>query len=157
MDRRQAIVVLLGASVIGLCSALPASAATPKTPSGFVGWELTHISSHDWAALWARLDPLQRAHVARKLYVSCQGKVDPTLKIDSFKIISTKTERLILPGTTQKVDTLAVTLHAELSDATHDPATAAETIHLVHATDGSFWTGVTATDFAAYKAGRCPV
>jgi hypothetical protein len=153
--RRQAIVVLMAASVIGLCAA-PAGATTPKTPAGFVGWELAQISAHDRAGLWSRLDPLQRAHVARGVYVNCQDKVDPTVKVGSFKIVNTKSDRLTLPGTGRKVDTLAMTLHVRVSDATHDPATAAETIHLIRATDGSFWTGVTAAEFAAYNAGRCP-
>lgn len=141
---------------LALAAAVSAQASTPTTVSTFITWETQNVSHGNWNALWSRLDPLQRAHVPEALYAKCQAKVDPTLVVTKVTINGTKQQTLTLPGTGKKVATTAVSITLVIKDATTKPTAAPDTQHLIRATDGGFWTGLTLSQFTAFAAGHCP-
>jgi hypothetical protein len=133
-----------------------AVAGTNGSAGSFVKWEFDRISSHQFDLLWGRIDPLQRAHIPKALYISCQSKVDPSLRFTKVTILHTSQVKAELPGTGKTVQTTAVTYRVTAHDATNPSTTGTNTSHVIKAPDGGWWLGLTLPQYTAFKAGHCP-
>ena len=134
------------------------SAAKQPTddPAIFLRGIVTEIAANDYDSAWQRLHPAQQRVATRTTYVRCEQLTPIPGHLDWIRVVSTKDERINVPGDSGIVDSKAVTLRLKLSEPVlKESVIVTKTVHAV-AVDGRWRWILTPERFGTYRARSCP-
>ncbi|HSC90835.1 MAG TPA: hypothetical protein VLB86_04190 [Gaiellaceae bacterium] len=139
-------------AVVGGCGG-----SEPKQqPVEFLEQVFGHLYRGEHAAAWENLYPAHQRVVPRAEYVACEGHAPPfTGRLEQVEVLSEKEEPWRVPGEGKPRDSRAVTYRITVSLGGAEERFTG-TGHLL-AVDGAWRWILKPSDFAAYRAGRCPV
>lgn len=152
--RRTAAAGVVG-GLLSLATACGGGGATSKSPADvsrtgsaaqFIEQVTTAFSRGQAGRLWDVLHPADKAVVTRARYMACQG--NEGFDIKKIRLLDTYADPVSIAGVQHAAT--AVSLRV-----TSDDGVTTATMHAVRA--GGTWHWVlSATDYGAYRAGRCP-
>lgn len=125
----------------------------PGSAGDYITHLLSLVDKRQFGPEWDSLHPAQQALVPREKYIACS--TDARLPgVSGTDVLETYSEAVEIPGTTQLVDSTAVTvnIHETQGALKHD---AKQTFHAV-LLDGSWRWFLPDSAVSAYAAGRCP-
>jgi hypothetical protein len=102
------IAAVVGALLAG-CGDDGDAAAGSDPPEAAIVRQLGYLSDAQYGRLYDELHPAQQALLSRDEFIQCYSDEVPALTIEDIDIGESFEESLTLPGTDQRVDTVALT------------------------------------------------
>lgn len=143
------------AAVLVILAAACGGSATPKSPAdasrgssaaAFIEQVTTAFSRGQTGRLWDVMHPADKAVVTRARYMACQG--NEGFQIKKIKLLDSYSDPVSIAGAQHPAT--AVSLRV-----TSDDGVTTATMHAVRASGAWHWV-LSAADYAAYRAGKCP-
>lgn len=141
---RLAAVALVTAVATGCGSG--SGSGNAKGAAGFIRTITTQFSRGQAGRLWDTLVPADQAVVTRARYTACQS--NEGFELQKFKVLETYADTIDIAGKATPSTAVSV-------QVTSDDGLTTATMHAVSVAGAWRWI-LPASDFAAYKAGKCP-
>jgi hypothetical protein len=128
------------------CGGKSGAGGGTQSAADFIGQVTTQFSRGQSGRLWNTLHPADQAVVSRARYVACQ--TNEGFDLQKLKVLETYAETVDIAG--KSTPSTAVSLKTTSSDGT-----TTATMHAVSLNGKWRWI-LSASDYAAYKQGKCP-
>ena len=150
---RAPLAALAAALLVAGCG----GAAKPaEDPGDFVRTLVRNLYQGRSGAAWESLHPLHKAKVSRARYIACERLEPLQGTVRRFDVVRVADQPSTVPGSSDEVDSTAVTFRVLLALPGLQPLPVTHTAH-VFAVDGHWTWVIGPDDFAAYAVGDCPV
>jgi hypothetical protein len=166
---RARLVTLLGLAIVALAlAATSAPGAPPRQVAGarassagtFIRTVLHLRMSRRYAHLYTKLHPAQQVFISRARFIDCENQRDEayglTVKLIAFKAIRSVEQRILIPGTHQTAQSIAVKYKYTVRTGGGSTFSITDDSHVIRVNGLWKWL-VTSKDAYAYKTGRCRI
>jgi hypothetical protein len=143
---RLAAVALVTVVATGCGSGNGSGGGNSKSAAGFIRTVTTQFSRGQSGRLWDTLVPADQAVVTRARYTACQS--NEGFELQKFKVLETYADTIDIAGRATPSTAVSV-------QVTSDDGLTTATMHAVSVAGAWRWI-LPASDYAAYKAGKCP-
>ncbi len=164
---RGRLVTLLGLAIVALALAATSGLGAPPqhaagaraAPAGkFIRTVLHLRMSRRYAHLYSKLHPAQHVFISRERFIDCENQRDEayglTVKLIAFKVIRSSGQEILIPGTQQTTQSIAVKYKYTVRTGGGSVFSITDGSHAVRVNGRWKWL-ITSKDAYAYKAGRC--